>query len=228
MALAAPHGPLFPHLPQDRAGRLGSQEVVVGRARALELEGGRGGRRCLHRGVWWGGRDHSHPRGVGVEEGAPAGSVPTLGVVHGRRDASLLQQPYQPQGRAHGCRGLTDICERLSQAQSPGGAWRGHWCGFQVAGTATSRSWGRVKAERKGGGLVISEKEPSVAQSPAGSAEAAWGRRRHSLLCPVEPSAPHFVGGGGLLLCFKLTGSYAWSLAYPRAVCLLCTWRCRL
>lgn len=37
-----------------------------------------------------------------------------------------------------------------------------------------------------------------------------------------------FKGRGGLLLCFKLTGSCTWSLAYPRAVCLLCTWRRRL
>lgn len=49
LAFTAPDILLLPHLPQDGAGRLGSQKVVIGRARALELEGGWGGCGRLHR-----------------------------------------------------------------------------------------------------------------------------------------------------------------------------------
>ena len=94
-----------------------------------------------------------------MQEGAPTGPVPALGVIHSRGNAPLLQQPHQPQGRAHGGRGLTDVSEGFGQAQSPGSAWSGHWCGFQVAGAATSRSRGRVKADKKTQ-QVIDQKMP--------------------------------------------------------------------
>lgn len=84
-----------------------------------------------------------------MQEGAPGGPVPALWVIHSRRNAPLLEQPHQPQGCAHGGRGLPDVSEGLGQAQSPWSARRGHWCGLQVASAATSWSRGRVKAERK-------------------------------------------------------------------------------